>query len=460
MSLPRYLEYKDCEVVWLGELPTHWTWASLKWLCKRYSGGTPDKAKIEYWEDGTIPWLNSGSVNSERISEASAYITEEAFRNSSAKWIPVGSLLMALAGQGKTKGMVAQLMFEATCNQSMAAIVPNQKIKARYLYWWLTHNYQNIRNMAGGDLRDGLNLELLGSIPCPLPSEPEQTAISTFLDRETVKIDALVVEQEKLIALLAEKRQAIITHAVTRGLNPNVPMKDSGVAWLGQVPAHWKISTLGRVAVDRCDGPFGSGIKSEHYKEEGALVVRLQNIRSAAFNMGEPVYLDERYFLTELRGHEVLSGDVLVAGLGDENNLLGRACVAPEGLGKALVKADCFRFRLDTDKASPDFIAFQLSAGAAFDAGILATGTTRSRIPLGTMATRKVAFPDVDEQATIVGFIRRETARLDGLKGEAERGVALLKERRSALIAAAVTGQIDVRGAVAESAKQKEAVAA
>ncbi len=244
MSFPRYPEYKDSGVEWLGQVPGHWAVGSARWITRRYSGGTPDKAKLEYWEDGTIPWLNSGAVNDRLITEPSTFITDEAFANSSAKWIPKGALVMALAGQGKTKGMVAQLGIPSTCNQSMAAIIPSNAIEARFLFWWLDANYQNIRNMAGGDLRDGLNLELLGNIQCPLPSPGEQTQIAAFLDRETAKIDALVAEQRRLMALLKEKRQAVISHAVTRGLNPDAPMKPSGIEWLGDVPEHWEIKSI------------------------------------------------------------------------------------------------------------------------------------------------------------------------------------------------------------------------
>ena len=248
MSLPRYPEYKDSGVAWLGEVPSHWKSARLRWLATKYAGGTPDKQNQSFWTDGEIPWINSGSVNDSIITEPSAYITQEAFEKSSAKWIPSGALVMALAGQGKTKGMVAQLGLKTTCNQSMAAILPNKNIQARFLYWWLSSNYENIRNLAGGDLRDGLNLELLGNIQCPLLPVDEQTAIATFLDRETGKIDALILEQETLIALLKEKRQALISHAVTKGLNSNAPMKNSGIEWLGEVPAHWEVKRLRFVA--------------------------------------------------------------------------------------------------------------------------------------------------------------------------------------------------------------------
>lgn len=286
MSLPRYREYKDTGVEWLGEVPEHWSAGKLRWLSRRYSGGTPDKAILRFWEGGTIPWLNSGSVNDRRIREPSTYITEEAFASSSAKWIPRGALVMALAGQGKTKGMVAQLAIDSTCNQSLAAIVPGAEVSADYLFWWLDANYQNIRNMAGGDLRDGLNLELLGNIPCPLPPLMEQIRIAAFLDRETAKIDALVAEQRRLIELLKEKRQAVISHAVTKGLNPDAPTKQSGIEWFGYVPEHWKICLLKRA--------FRSvhyGI-SEMLMSDGAVaVLRMGNIVGGKIVMDDLKYV-------------------------------------------------------------------------------------------------------------------------------------------------------------------------
>lgn len=209
------VETKNSNLAWLGRLPSHWGNGKLRWLSKRYAGGTPDKTNIAFWTDGTIPWINSGSVNDQLIIEPSTYITEEAFRSSSAKWIPKGSLVIALAGQGKTKGMVAQLAIDTTCNQSMAAIIPNREISPRYLYYWIDSNYENIRNMAGGDLRDGLNLEMLGNIPCPIPDISEQESISNFLDKETYKMDNLITQSDANISLLEERRLALISAAVT-----------------------------------------------------------------------------------------------------------------------------------------------------------------------------------------------------------------------------------------------------
>jgi type I restriction enzyme S subunit len=146
-----YEKYKDSGVEWLGEIPKHWKSASLRWISQRYSGGTPDKAKVEYWDNGNIPWINSGAVNQQNITEPSTYITQEGFRNSSAKWIPINALVMALAGQGKTKGMIAQTKFRMTCNQSMAAIVFD-KDNSRYMFWSLTSQYKQIRGLTSDEV--------------------------------------------------------------------------------------------------------------------------------------------------------------------------------------------------------------------------------------------------------------------------------------------------------------------
>ena len=453
MSLPKYGEYKASGFSWADELPAHWSTASLKWLCKRYSGGTPDKARMEFWENGTIPWLNSGAVNDGRIYEASAYITHEAFESSSAKWIPPGALLIALAGQGKTKGMVAQLMFESTCNQSMAAIVPTTRIDARYLYWWLTCNYQNIRNMAGGDLRDGLNLDLLGAIPCPLPSADEQTAIATFLDRETAKIDALIAEQEKLIALVAEKRQAAISHSVTKGLNPNAPTKDSGVAWLGEVPAHWEVGALKRYrGVTDC-----THITAE-FVDDGYPLASIREVQSRYVLLDAAKRTTRLYYEQLIEGGRQPSpGDLIFS----RNATVGEVAQVEKGHPPFAMGQDVCLLRRLCDDSSTDFMQFVIRSSVVVEQlKNIMVGSTFKRVNVEEIRGLQVPAPPPEEQARIAAFLIEECDTLDMLKREAELAISLLRERRSALIAAAVIGQLDVREAVAHAAEAQEAIAA
>ncbi len=226
--------------------------------------------------------------------------------------------------------------------------------------------------------------------------------------------------------------------------------RDSGVEWLGEVPAHWRVHSLSRITLDKCDGPFGSGLKSEHYVDEGVRVVRLQNIRELAFDDRDAAYISKGYFESELLGHSVCRGDVLIAGLGDDRNLVGRACVAP-AIEPAMVKADCFRFRIDVRQALPRFVAAQLTASASYDAGVLSSGSTRSRIALSVTATRTLALPPVDEQNAIAEFLDRELAKIDALIAEQERLIALLKEKRQAVISHAVTKGLDPNAPMKDS---------
>lgn len=457
MSLPKYSEYKDSRVVWLGQVPAHWTVHRIKASVASCKNGIWGDEPTGAQDD--IACVRVADFDRRKLIVKTPIPTlrsvSEKERNN--RLLIKGDLLIEKSGGGELQPVGQVIMYQladtAVCSNFVAKMTLKQGMVPSY--WNYVHsaaysvgvNWVAINQTSG---IQNLDQERYFNERAPFPPTIEQALIASFLDRETAKIDALIAEQEKLIALLAEKRQATISHAVTRGLNPDAPMKDSGVAWIGEVPAHWEIAPLARIAIERCDGPFGSGIKSEHYTDSGAFVVRLQNIRAGLFSIGEPVFLDESYFLDSLHGHAVKPGDLLVAGLGDDKNLLGRACVAPEGLGLALVKADCFRFRLDTEQVEPEFVAWQLSAGAAYDAGVLATGTTRSRIPLSVMSTRKVALPPKHEQVAIVDFIAHEKAKLDALKCASEHAIDLLKERRSALITAAVTGKIDVRNSVAQ----------
>lgn len=220
---------------------------------------------------------------------------------------------------------------------------------------------------------------------------------------------------------------------------PYPAYKDSGVEWIGRVPEHWGIAQLSKISTDRCDGPFGSGLKSEHYAESGVRVVRLQNIGYAEFKDGDSVYISSDYWSDELGcGHAVLPGDLLMAGLGDANNPLGRSCVAPESIGHAIVKADCYRFRLNA-RAVSEFVALALSATSRGECGFLAAGATRDRLNLTLASARQVPLPPLAEQSIVAAALGREAARIDALIAKKTRFIDLLKEKREALITHAVT---------------------
>jgi len=440
MRFPAYPDYKNSGIEWAIELPAHWKTVALKWVSRIYAGGTPDKNKTHYWEDGSIPWLNSGAVNQVLITEPSSYITDEAFKSSSAKWIPADSLVIALAGQGKTKGMVAQLAIETTCNQSMAAIISDSSVVSRYLFWWLSSNYQNIRNMAGGDLRDGLNLELIGNISAPVPTEAEQTQIARFLDHETARIDALIEEQQRLIELLKEKRQAVISRAVTRGLDPTVPMKDSDVEWLGKVPVHWDVVPtnyryeiqLGRMLNEQ-------RTQGDHLKP----YLRVFDVQWNAINTTDLPLMD---FPPEVQPlYRLRVGDLMV---NEGGSYVGRSAIWRGDLGECYYQKALHRLRpRDAESDTAEFFLYVMEM--ATQQGVFVAGgnqTTIDHLTAEQLRQYRFAFPPLEEQLYIAEGITVVVARIQKTISEAELLICLLQERRSALISAAVTGKIDVRG--------------
>ena len=433
----KYAEYKDSGIEWADKLPAHWNSVHLKWISTIYAGGTPSKTIESYWENGTVPWINSGAVNQTYILEPSTYITKTAYENSSAKWIPKKALVMALAGQGKTKGMVAQLGIDTTCNQSMGAIIPNDLSYARYLFWWITSNYQNIRNMAGGDLRDGLNLEHLGNMNCPLPTYEETQKIANFLDHETAQIDSLIAKQEKLIELLKEKRQAVISHAVTKGLNPDAAMKDSGVEWLGQVPEHWTVSKLKHfVNVVDC-----KHITAEFF-DEGIPLASIGEVKGWKVNLSNAKLTNEKYYQELIDGNRKPQvGDIIYT----RNATVGEASLVHAELPKFALGQDVCLIHIIQKLSSEYLLHFLKSEIIKIQLNSAMVGSTFKRINVDDIRNYVIVIPPIEEQECILKDLDQKIEKYDSLINFAVKQIQLMQERRTALISSAVTGKIDLR---------------
>jgi type I restriction enzyme S subunit len=420
------------------QLPDGWNAIAVRWLSRRYSGGTPDKNLSYYWNDGTIPWLNSGAVNQGVIRQPSDFITEEGFANSSAKWMPRGSVVMALAGQGKTKAMVGYLDIDATGNQSLAAIVPSA-IDGKFLYWWLTSQYRHIRNLSSQDGRDGLNLEMLGNIRCPVPPLKAQQHIAAYLDQKTAQIDGLITKKQVLLERLAEKRQAIITRAVTKGLNPTAPMKDSGIGWLGQIPAHWEVSPLKRLtSIWGRIGFRGYTVNDIVNEGEGALSLSPSNI------VGDRISFDTKTHISWEKYHEspeikVQINDILFVKTG---STIGKVCLVTERPEPMTVNPQVVVLKVHA--ANPLFLSAAMSSTYFSHQvkGYIFGGSTpaMTQYNLGSLS---IAAPPAMEQENIAGHITRAEDQILNTRRKVEGSIRLLAEYRSALIIAAVTGAIE-----------------
>jgi len=420
-----YDVYRNTESSWTPTIPTNWKIGSLKWLSKRFSGGTPDKNKPEYWDEKDIPWLNSGSVNQSIITEPSDYISEEGFANSSAKWISKNSILVALAGQGKTKGTAAFCEIETTCNQSLAAITFKQEFYSKYYYWFLKSQYRKIRGLASSDGRDGLNLEMLGSIQLPIPSFDEQTLIARFLDNKTSLIDKLIEQKENILKLLTEKRTAIITQAVTKGLDPTVEMKDSGTDWLGEIPKGWKIKPL----------KFAVNLINEKLEELGNLTyLGLENIESWTTKRIIDDDATAEGVVTKFQPNDLLFGKL--------RPYLAKVYLA-DFEGGASTEALILR---SGSEVVPAFLKYYLVSDLLIDViNSSSYGTKMPRASWNFMGRLPMVLPYIDIQNEIVEYLTTNISKFDISILKIKKSINQLKEYREALITSAVTGQIDIR---------------
>ncbi|MCF7970480.1 MAG: restriction endonuclease subunit S [Methylococcaceae bacterium] len=206
---------KDSGVEWLGEVPEHWKLIKVSYVGQILNGSTPDKNNLSYWTDGTIPWLSSSCLNSDIINEPSSYITKNAYDSSSVELIPSGALLVGMVGQGKTRGTSAILSIDSCINQNMAAIIPNSKININFIFYIFQSMYQDLRELGRGGNQAALNCEIIASVRIPLPSIEEQNKIVRFLENLLNKLELASHLGLEQIALLQERRTALISAAVT-----------------------------------------------------------------------------------------------------------------------------------------------------------------------------------------------------------------------------------------------------
>ncbi|SEB61384.1 type I restriction enzyme, S subunit [Burkholderia sp. WP9] len=447
MSLSRYREYKDSGHEWLAEVPQHWNVKRVKRLVSSIEQGW--SPQCENWAvDGEDEWgvLKVGCVNGGVFNPLENKKLPSELTAIPELGIAQGDLLISRANTRELVGSAAVATKDyrnlLLCDKLYRLRLQSEQCTPHFLscYLGIEEVRGQIELAATGASSSMLNIgqSVILELPVPLPPFKEQLAIAAFLDRETSMIDTLISEQEKLLTLLAEKRQAVISHAVARGLNPDAPKKDSGVAWLGDVPVHWEVVGLTKYLESVVDYRGRTPTKVD----EGVFLVTAKNIRDGVID-----YESSKEYIGTAEYDEVMRrglpkvGDVLFtteAPLG-QVALVDREDIA---LAQRVIK-----FRGESTHLDNRFLKFWIMGDACqFNLAQLATGSTALGIKGSKIGQVRLCLPPLDEQAAIVGHIERNVVELDALKTEAERAVELLKERRSALISAAVTGKIDVRG--------------
>ena len=441
MSFPRYPHYKPSGVEWLGEVPEHWEICRLGTICSKIGSGKTPSGGAENYETSGILFIRSQNVHDHGLMlDDAAYISDTIDSELSSSRVKRNDILLNITGAsiGRTC-IVSTEIGNANVNQHVCIIRMKNTENAFFVSLSLksSNSQEQIAAMQTGAARDGLNYSQISRILTAFPPHDEQKNIITFLVQETAKIDALVAEQQRLIELLKEKRQAVISHAVTKGLDPTVPMKPSGIEWLGDIPAHWSAIQIGKVCHKVADGPHFS----PDYVEEGVPFLSARNIRVNEFSLEDVKYISVSDCDEFDRRVIPQNGDVLYT----KGGTTGIARVA-DFTERFQVWVHIAVLKLKRVMADPYFVAFSLNSIPCYEQSQLLTrGATNNDLGLTRMIKIWFVLPPLDEQVGIVRFLDDATAKLDTLTAEAERAIELLQERRTALISAAVTGQIDVR---------------
>jgi type I restriction enzyme S subunit len=427
MSFPSYPEYADTKFKWIGAIPNHWELKPLKSLTKCMDGKRiPLNGEQRSYKRGDVPYWGANAI----MDYVDGCIFDEDL------------LLVGEDGAPFLDPLKPVAFFSSGPvwpNNHIHVLRPNKTEWAKFLVRSL--NATDYATFIEGATRQKLTQSRLMNIPVCWPSKSERSKISYFLDHETAKIDTLIHEQKRLIELLQEKRQAVISHAVTKGLDSNVPMKDSGVEWLGEVPTHWSVGKLRWYATIQ-----GGIAKGKDYVDKETVTVpylRVANVQSGYVdlrNVKEISVLE-----SEVERYSLKIGDVLMNEGGD-NDKLGRGAVWRGQVAPCLHQNHVFAIR-PNQHLSPEWLTmFTQSNRARFYFFLNSKQSTNlASISSSNVMSLDLPMPSPSEQGEILAFLTEEILRFSELQSQAEKGVGLLQERRSALISAAVTGKIDVR---------------
>ncbi len=405
-------------------------------LVRLYGGGTPSTQNPDFWEGGDIPWVSSKDMKVARLKKTEDYITTVAVENSATNLVEPGSILMVVrSGILKHSIPVAINEVPVALNQDLKALVLDETLDSDFFMYWVSGQQKDLLLEWGqlGATVDSINMEIMRNTLIPLPSPEHQRAIAQYLDKETGRIDGLIEKKTRFIALLKEKRAAVIDHAVTKGIDRNAEMKPSGLDWLGDIPAHW--DTVPPTVLFK---------ESKERAHEG------DQLMSAT----------QKYGVIPLAEYEALEQrqvTMAVANLDKRKHAeVGDFVISMRSMDGGLERARAVgsvRSSYSVLKCGPEvegrFFGYLLKSSLYIQALRLTTSFIRDGQDMNFSHFRKVRLPriPVAEQTKIADHIERETTRIDGLLEKTERSIALLKEKRAALITAAVTGKIDVRAA-------------
>ena len=429
----KYSEYKDSGVEWLGEIPSHWDYFDGKRIFSsvRKQALSSDEQLAASQKYGVIPQNLMMQLNDSKVMLALK--GTESFRH-----VEKNNFVISLRS---FEGGIEHSNYEGCVSPAYTVLSSKKNIDYRYFkYLFKSAPFIAALQSTTDSLRDGksISYEQFGNITLPLFSKVEQNTIANFLDHETTKIDHLIEKQQQLIELLKEKRQAVISHAVTKGLDPNVPMKDSGMKWLGEVPKHWSVSLIKYQCREITDGAH----ISPELENGEHLFISIRDIKEGVINFEDALLTSKKsYQYLVHTGCKPFAGDILFS----KDGTIGQTAITPSNIN-FVVASSLIIIRPNYFKVISEFLDLLLRSDVVQEqVESFVKGAALRRLSIQNLLKIWGVFPPLDEQKRIIDFVQSQLDKYKVLEDKAEKQVELLKERRTALISAAVTGKIDVR---------------
>lgn len=455
MSFPRYPEYKDSGVDLLGEIPVSWGLKRVKYLLRDgYEGlkigpfGSQLTSEMLV-DEGPYRVYGQENVIADDFERGSRRIDESKFSELSVYEIRSGDVLITMMGTSGRCAVVPNSIELGVMDSHLLRMRLGEDMCPEFLRTLIDESdyvKNQVRLLGKGSIMHGLNSGVVKELFVAMPSAEEQKSILGFLLHEKAKLDSLIEDQERLIALLKEKRQAVISHAVTKGLNPSVPMKDSGIDWIGEVPANWEIGPIKKWFRTTSGGTPDTSRQDDFYTaDDGYPWIRTTDLNNGVLTSWEVEITDSAIAATAC---EMLPIETVLVAMYGGDGTVGKNGIL--GMSACINQAVCGL--LPTSEFNSQYTFWFMQ----FYRPYWMIGAESSRkdpnISQSLIRNTSVPCPPLAEQNVIASILGKVSEEIDALISEAEQGIILLRERRSALISAAVTGKIDVRNFRKEAA--------
>jgi restriction endonuclease S subunit len=442
MKLKPYPKYKNSGIQWIGEIPEGWKQFRLKHVVNEFiAGGTPSSDNEKFWaqeNEKGINWVAIADMtNTDFIEKTNKKITTAGLADKGLKILPKGTLLYSIFA---SLGKVSILKIDAVTNQAILGLIPGKKINNNFLKYYLLSLEDPIIALSNANTQNNLNSTIVKNIDMALPTElEEQTYIASFLDSQTSKIDKTIEKDRQLIKLLKEKRTALINHVVTKGLNPNARMKDSGIDWIGEIPEGWEVHKL----------KFKADINKRKLNDDTDPTFKINYLDISNVDSSGNIHdIEEQYFEdAPSRARRIpKEKDTIISTV----RTYLKAVAYLEKIPKNFIVSTGFAVLEAHKETVPKYLYYSVRTEKFIQAVIaVSKGVAYPAINPPELGQLYLVIPPLSEQKSIVKYLDHQTSKIDKTIKKIEEHINLLEEYKKSLIHHVVTGKVDVREAVA-----------